>query len=386
MNTDTFASQPAVTPPLGRLRGFHPGWYGAVMGTAIVGIVAYQNPGQVAGLADAMQAFGVLMVGLAALLAIGLGIPYVARWLRYPDAARADLSNPVMGALYATFPAGLLVLAVGIATVGPSILSPDATFALVAVLAAVGIVLAFAMSVVFAALLFTSHGVEPQAVNGGWFIPPVVMIIVPLVLAPLAPRFAAADFGLLLAIGYGAWGMGLLLFVLVASLLYDRLVFHPLPAAPLAPSLWIGLGPIGVGSLAVLRLAQVGAPVWGDATSAVKAVSLIGASALWGFGAWWLAAAAVLLGAYLRRGRLPYGIGWWAFTFPLGAYAASTLALARAWHAGALEAFAAVLFLCLVAFWVVVAAGTLRAVRSGGAWGPVTRPAEQQMTHAAANS
>ena len=49
--------------------------------------------------------------------------------------------------------------------------------------------------------------------------------------------------------------MGILLFVLVASLLYDRMVFHPLPAAPLAPSFWIGLGPIGVGSLALLGLA-----------------------------------------------------------------------------------------------------------------------------------
>ena len=338
------------------------------MGTAIVGIVAYQNPGQVSGLAGAMQAFGVLMVALSALLAVGLGIPYVVRWLRYADAARTDLSNPVMGALYATFPAGLLVLAVGIATVGPSVLSADATFALVAVLAVVGIVLAFVMSVVFAAQLFTSHGVEPQAANGGWFIPPVVMIIVPLVLAPLAPRVAAADLGLLLAVGYGAWGMGILLFVLVASLLYDRLVFHPLPAAPLAPSLWIGLGPIGVGSLAVLRLAQVGAPVWGDAAPAVAAVSQIGATALWGFGAWWLAAAAVLLGAYLRRGWIPYGLGWWAFTFPIGAYTASTLALARAWHTGALEALAVILFVCLVAFWVLVAARTLGAVRSGAAW------------------
>ncbi len=359
--------RPASAQPR-RLRGFHPGWYGAVMGTAIVGIVAYQNPGQLAGLAGALQAFGVLMVALSAVLALGLGIPYVARWVRHRDAARADLSSPVMGALYGTFPAGLLVLAVGIATVGPSVLPADTTFAVVAILSAFGIVLAFVMSVVFAALLFTSHGVEPQAVNGGWFIPPVVMIIVPMVLAPLAPRVAAADMGLLLAVGYGAWGMGILLFVLVASLLYDRLVFHPLPAAPLAPSLWIGLGPIGVGSLVLLRLAQVGAPLWGDVAPAVGAVSLIGASALWGFGAWWLAAAAVLLGAYLRRGPIPFGLGWWAFTFPLGAYTASTLVIARAWHAGVLEMLASILFVGLVMFWALVAARTLAAVRSGDAW------------------
>ena len=125
-------------PQPGRLQGFHPGWYGTVMGTAIVGIIGYQNPGRLEGLAQAAQAFGVLMVALAAVLAVGLGVPYVARWLRYPDAARADLANPALGALYGTFPAGLLVLAVGIATVGPSVMGQDTAAALVAFLAVVG--------------------------------------------------------------------------------------------------------------------------------------------------------------------------------------------------------------------------------------------------------
>ena len=366
--SSTATQDDAGVGSLARLRGFHPGWYGAVMGTAIVGIVAYQDPGQIAGLGDLLKAFGVLMVTLAALLAIGIGIPYVVRWLRHPAAARADLAHPVMGALYATFPAGLLVLAVGIATVGPSVLSVDATFALVAIIGGVGIGLALLVSVVFAAVLFLNNAVEPQVANGGWFIPPVVVIIVPMVLAPLAPRVAVSDLGLLVAAGYAAWGTGLLLFLLVASLLYGRLVFHPLPAAPVAPSLWIGLGPIGVGSLVLLRFAQVGAPLWGDAAPAVEAVSLVGATALWGFGLWWLAAAIVLLGTYLRRGRLPYGLGWWAFTFPLGAYAAVTLALARAWDAPLLEVLAVALFVGLVAFWLVVAVGTLGAVRSGDAW------------------
>jgi tellurite resistance protein TehA-like permease len=162
--------------------------------------------------------------------------------------------------------------------------------------------------------------------------------------------------------------MGLLLFVLVASLIYDRMVFHPLPAAPLAPSLWIGLGPVGVGVLGLLRLAQVGAPIWSPNAAAVSAMSSVGATILWGFGVWWLAAAILLLAGYLRAGRLPYSVGWWAFTFPLGAYAAATLALARAWQSGVLEGFAVALFVALAAFWVVVSLGTLRAIRSGAAW------------------
>ncbi len=52
------ASAPAVVPPLGRLHGFHPGWFGAVMGTAVIGVVAYQKPGSVTSLRDAAHAFG----------------------------------------------------------------------------------------------------------------------------------------------------------------------------------------------------------------------------------------------------------------------------------------------------------------------------------------
>lgn len=362
------AQAQAAIPPLGRLHGFHPGWFGAVMGTAVVGVVAYQNPGNTAGLRDATHSAGVFMVALAAVLAVGLGVPYVVRWLSHPGAAIADLRNPVAGALYGTFPGGLLVLAVGIATVGPSLNAPDAVTTTVAILATIGVILAFGISVVFAYLLFATPQIGPQTANGAWFIPPVVNIVAPLALAPLVSKVAPADGVTLVVAGYAFLGMGLLLFVLVASLIYDRMVFHPLPAAPLAPSLWIGLGPVGVGVLGLLRLAQVGAPIWGPSAAAVSTMSSVGATILWGFGLWWLAAAILLLAGYLRAGRLPYSVGWWAFTFPLGAYAAATLALARAWQSGVMEDLAVVLFVLLVIFWIVVSAGTLRAVRSGQAW------------------
>ncbi len=368
MSTTLSVTHDMAATPAVRLRGFHPGWYGAVMGTAIVGIIAYQDPGQIAGLGDLARAFGVAMVSLSAALAILLGIPYVARWIQHPDAARADLGNPLAGALYGTFPGGILVLAVGIATVGPSIGAPGDVTLVVGVLAAIGLVLAFAVSVLFAHLLFVTHPVGPELSNGAWFIPPVVNIVVPLALLPLVPHVAPSDASLLIFASYAFWGMGFVLFLLVASLLYDRLIFHPLPAAPLAPSLWIGLGPIGVGSLALLRMAQAGTPLWGTAAPVVGVLSSLTAAALWGFGLWWLATAILLLAAYLRRGELPYGLGWWAFTFPLGAYTASTLALARAWHVTLLEWGAVALFLMLLGFWLVVSAGTVRAMASGEVW------------------
>lgn len=67
-------------------------------------------------------------------------------------------------------------------------------------------------------------------------------------------------------------------------MLHDRLVLHPLPGAPLAPALWIGLGPVGVGVLALLALARAGEPVFSAAGPAVTVVSQLAATGLWGFG------------------------------------------------------------------------------------------------------
>jgi tellurite resistance protein TehA-like permease len=195
-----------------------------------------------------------------------------------------------------------------------------------------------------------------------------VTIIIPMALTPLMPHTSPATARLLLAVGYATYGMGLLLFLFVMGLLHDRLVLHPLPGAPLAPSLWIGLGPAAVAALAPLSLAGAGQAVFGADAAAVATLSRLAATGLWGFGLWWLGIAAILLTRYLRAGALPFGLGWWAFTFPLGAYTVATLTLARAWQAAVLEALGVLLFVTLLGFFGVVTARTVRAMRHGQVW------------------
>ena len=83
---------------------------------------------------------------------------------------------------------------------------------------------------------------------------------------------------------------------------------------------------------------------------------------MWGYGAWWLLLAVLTTARYLREG-MPFNLGWWGFTFPLGVYAVATLALARQTHLVVLAAIGGALVVCLVIFWVVIAARTLH-----GAW------------------
>jgi len=350
--------------PLSGLRGFHPGWYGAVMGTAIIAVAASLNPGSNASLAGATRDVAEVMFWVTAVLAVVLAVPYLGRILAHPTYAWADLRDPVNGALYATFPGGILVLAILVARVGPLVLPHSTIATTVAILAGIGMPLGFAISLLFAYLLFTSRNVTSASANGGWFIPPVVNIVVPLVLLPLLPTVDPATARGLLLLSYAFWGMGFMLFVLVASQFYDRLTFHPPPPAALAPATWIGLGPIGVGSLALEKMAVAGSHIFAVSALDVEILSRLAATVVWGFGLWWLGAAILLLAGQLRKGRLPYGIGWWAFTFPLGAFTVSTLTIGRAWQVSALEDAGGVLFVLLVCFWLMVVAGTARALHT----------------------
>ena len=90
--------------PLERLRGFHPGWFGAVMGTAIVGVAASMNPGGAASLASSARTFSQTMVVIAVVIAVVLVVGYLGRFVLHTDAALADLRDPVAGALYGTLP------------------------------------------------------------------------------------------------------------------------------------------------------------------------------------------------------------------------------------------------------------------------------------------
>jgi C4-dicarboxylate transporter/malic acid transport protein len=269
--------------------------------------------------------------------------------------------------MHATLPGGLLVAAVMTSVVSPGLLAPAVATWIIAILGSLGGALALVMGVAFAVVLITGQP-PAESVNGGWFIPPVVTIIIPMALAPLVSRVDAGMAGLLVMASYAFFGMGFLLFLVTLGLVYNRLVLHPLAPAPLAPTVWIGLGPIGISALVPLTLAKAGAGLWSDVAPAVNLVTRLASTAVWGFGLWWLALAVVLLVRYLRKGGVPFHLGWWAFVFPLGAYTASTITLARSWQSSALEALAAVLYVGLVVAWVVVVARTYAGIRSGRIW------------------
>ena len=62
---------------------------------------------------------------------------------------------------------------------------------------------------------------------------------------------------------------------------------------------------------------------------------------------------------------MPFNLGWWGFTFPLGVYALTTLRLGEALAAPFFTGLGAVLVVALVLLWTLVASRTLAGAYRG---------------------
>jgi tellurite resistance protein TehA-like permease len=125
----------------------------------------------------------------------------------------------------------------------------------------------------------------------------------------------------------------------------------------------LALGPLGTGALGLLVLghdapAVLGAVGLGDIGLVAHGIGVIGGLMLWAYGAWWLVMAAAMTLCYLREG-LPFNMGWWGFTFPLGVYTLATLNLGVQTGMGFFTVLGGLFVVALVGFWITVALRTL---------------------------
>ncbi len=336
----------------------HPAWYGSVMGTGALSLALASQ--SATWDAEWLSWLAAAALVLASILAIVL-LPRYLRRLGDRAALASEVADPAAGAMLATLPAGLLVLAAGWGRVGPEIVPAGAALWVAGLLLVIGTIVALVMGALWsAAILRTTPGLE--GVNGGWLIPPVMNLLVPVALAPLIVANPSAA-PVLVLVGFAFYGIGMLLFVAMLTLLIARLALRdPLPAG-MAPSLWIPLAPAGIMGLALLRLQQsameAGVPGF-DGTTAGLVVSAMGI----GFGLWWAMFATIELRRIRAAGGPPVHPGWWGFVFPVGAMTLSIAAVGTATGIVLVQVVGAAATVVLASVWALVAFRTVPMVRA----------------------
>ncbi|NMY91651.1 C4-dicarboxylate ABC transporter [Pseudomonas oryzihabitans] len=351
--------------PLEVIRQFTPNWFAVTMGTGVLALALAAFPWQLPGLhalAEGLWLLAVLLFGLFT----GL---YAARWLLFFDEAREIFAHATVSMSIGTIPMGLATLINGLLLFGLPRWGA-AVLPLALGLWWLDVAMALACGVLIPYLMFTRQAHRIDQMTAVWLLPVVAAEVAAASGGLLLPHLAAGEHFTVLVASYVLWAYSVPVALSLLVILLLRLALHRLPPASMAASSWLALGPIATGALGLLVLGSAAPAVFAAHGLAgigeiARGLGLLGALLLWGLGLWWLALAVLVTQRQAREG-MPFNLGWWGFTFPLGVYALTTLRLGEALAAPFFTGLGAALVVLLALLWLLVASRTLAGAYRGG--------------------
>ncbi|MFO7920740.1 C4-dicarboxylate ABC transporter [Rhodobacteraceae bacterium W635] len=315
---------PATAPVENWLEYFHVTFFAIVMGLA--GLTLALHAGEAALGLPAFLSAAAYYASVAVFLVIAL--VYAAKGLRHRAAVVAEWRHPVKLAFFPAISISLLLLAT--ASLGRA----DAVAEPLWLLGA-GLQTVLTLAVVTGWIGNRSflHG----HLSPAWFIPAVGNVIVPIAGVQLGYE----------ALSWYFMSVGLVFWIVLLTLVFNRLVFHdPLPGR-LQPTLVILIAPPAVGFVAWVRL-----------MGEVDAFALILLNAAYFF--------TLLVAVQLPRiARLPFALSFWALSFPFAAVTIASFVQAGTGESAAHRMIGAGLLAVLVLIIAALVLRTLKAIVAG---------------------
>ncbi|MHB1646373.1 MAG: C4-dicarboxylate ABC transporter [Candidatus Acididesulfobacter diazotrophicus] len=349
-----------ISHPADLIKQFTPNWFAMNMGTGILSLMLAAFPYPFKGLHIIAESLWIINI----ILFIIFSILFISRFIFYFNSAKRLLSHPIQSMFLGAIPMGLATIINGFlifdspkgVTLALNLWWFDAFISII-----VGILVPFYM--------FTNQKHSIEDMTAIWLLPIVPAEVAAASAGFLAQHVSAAIGRHVIILGYALWAFSVPLAFGILVILFLRLAWHKLPHKDMAVSTWITLGPIGTGSLGVLLLgndaprAFIGTKLFVYAKAA-HAIGPIGGLVIWGFGFWWLIMAISMTFKYMKEG-LPFNMGWWGFTFPLGVYTAATITLYRLTNLELFRVAGAIFIVMLAIFWAVVTLKTLPGIWHG---------------------
>ncbi|WP_454876008.1 TDT family transporter [Pseudomonas farris] len=367
--TCTHSVKPGIKPlshlqhPREAIRQFTPNWFAATMGTGVLALALAQLPVSNPGLhafAEGLWLFNIVLFVVFTAM-------YAARWVMFFDEARRIFGHSTVSMFFGTIPMGLATIINGFLLFGLPRWG-DGVIYLAEILWWLDVAMSLACGVLIPYMMFTRQEHSIDQMTAVWLLPVVAAEVAAASGGLLAPHLADAHSQLVVLVtSYVLWAFSLPVAFSILTILLLRMALHKLPHENMAASSWLALGPIGTGALGMLLLgadapaifAANGLPGIGEIAAGL---GLVAGITLWGFGLWWMLIALLITVRYLRAG-IPFNLGWWGFTFPLGVYSLATLKLASTLSLTFFSVFGCVLVAMLAVMWLLVAKRTIK-----GAW------------------
>ncbi|WP_457590608.1 tellurite-resistance/dicarboxylate transporter [Geoglobus sp.] len=314
------------------LKGFRIGWFATILGSGGVALAS-------------LQYFPILSILLAYILTaifVVLSVLWLIKIVLYPGVVKEEIRHFVIGNYYPLQPISAVIL---------SLLYYRLSIPFERPLLVYGAIMIFIFTIYILYNFFATTTAKLNHIHGGWFIPPVSTILVTYAMLLEYPPSL-----LTLTISLVFFGIGLMLFLFIATILFLRLVSHELPAAELAPTNFILLAPVGILILDFMKIASFASKLLPNA-EALPAIFFIISLSLWGFGVWALIVNIMILLKYLKQ-EYPFFFGWWSYVFPIAAFTIGTAALST--QVDALSYISGILYGFLLVIWAVVSLNTLK--------------------------
>ncbi|WP_287911446.1 TDT family transporter [Acinetobacter sp.] len=347
------------------IRQFTPNWFTMTMGTGVVALILPEFPfaqGFLWQMASLLWQFNMLLF-------ITFMTLYVLRWLIYPQEAKQIFSHPAMALFLGAIPMALATILNGFLKYG-IVLYGDVAIQIAQLLWFIDVVLAVGIGIFVPFCMFHKQDHQLHTMTAMWLLPIVACEVAAtsggLLLAHMEASQQAV--GILFA-SYMLWGMSVLPAFGILTILMLRLALHQLPSKELAITGWLALGPIGTGALALLVLGAQAPQVltlinFESLGVFFQNAGIVASFILLGFGVWWFAIA-VLTTLKHAATELPFNLGWWGLTFPLGVFILAILNLGHQLQVHFIVdtglAFAAILMM----LWVMVMIKTLQGIYQG---------------------
>ncbi len=337
------------------VRHFSPAWFAASMGTGGFANLLYQLGEN----NELLKIGGEVLWIINIIMFIVFLIPWGLRWFLHFDKLLEDLKDPIMSNFFVTMPVAALILGTNFFLMGGGLMNPSIMAFLNLIIWIFGTVLALILSVYVMYNMMFLDDVHPNVTNFAWFIAPVASIVVPLLGNMLVKYYFNINLSLakfINIIDLSFFGIGIILFIILASIVLNRFIYHKMPHVMALPTFWIILGPIGIGTIALMGLGDVN-QMLGYILDAgiIKILAII----FWGYGFWAFGLIILISLKYLKTEQMSFSLSWWAFIFPLASYTLSSLNVYQYTQVITIFYYTIFLTICLSLIWLFTFIKTL---------------------------
>lgn len=345
--------------PREMIRQFTPNWFASTMGTGILALALPQVPGAGQTMRTIGEGLWLFNIGLFSLFTL----LYTARWIMFWQEAKRIFSHNIVSMFIGTIPMGLATIINGFIVFGLPRWG-NGMIAVAQILWWFDVALSIVCGVLLPYFMFTRQEHRMEKMTAVWLLPIVAAEVAAASGGLIAPYLTdPGNQFVILITSYVLWAYSVPVALGIITILILRMALHKLPPESMAASSWLPLGPLGTGALGMLVLgadapAILAAHGMAGTGTIAAGIGLIAGILLWGAGLWWLLLASLITFRHFRAG-IPFNLGWWGYTFPLGVYTVATLKLGTQLGIGAFSIFGTFLCIVLAMMWLLVAARTL---------------------------